>query len=259
MVSMNAVWDESAAFMRREAHLLVPLALATLLLGNTVGTLAQLAAPRGDIVASLVMIAGALWSIIGQLAIAALALRPGSSVGEALKLGASRLGKLLVVALLLGAVIFVACLPLVFGLAKSGYNPADPQIAAHLPAWAVFYTLLVIVILFWVSVRLSVLNALIVDRNPSPLAALREAFALTRGVAARLTLALILYAIVAFVVSLAVRFVLGSLFLVIARGLNSPFAGAVLDALASGLVATGFVLVATVFLAFLYRRLSNGI
>ena len=56
----------------------------------------------------------------------------------------------------------------------------------------------------------------------------------------------------------AAQFVFGGIFELVGRALQSPFAGYVLTLLTTGLVSTALTLVATVFIAILYRRLSSG-
>jgi hypothetical protein len=260
MISMNQVWDDSVAFVRREAGLLVPLVLATVYLGDVLasvaGAMAEPGKPNG--LATFLMLAAALWSIVGQLSIVSLVLKAGQSVGEALQHGLSRLLKVLLVALVLGLVVSLALTPLLTAAVANGANPAKPESFQSLPGWILLLATLTMIAMVWLGVRLALMNALIVDRNPGVIESLKGGFALTKGIAARLFLVVLLYGIVLAIVSGAVKFVAGSLFALIGAGLGSPFAGMVMTALVTGLVTAAMSLMATVFLANLYRRVSNG-
>lgn len=258
MVSINAVWAEAAAFIQREARLLVPLAMATMLVASVILTLVSAFWPAGGLLPTIISMAAVLWSVTGQLAITALVLRPGLSVGEGLSLAGRRLWKIVAVGLILGVTTIALLVPFALGLVRSGYDPTRPETFAAIPAWAVFYLCLTAAAFVWLAARLCVLNALVVAHDPPVLVTLRTAFALTRGTAARLILVFVVYIAVLLVLTMAIRFGLGSLFLLIARGLESPLLGIVLMALANGAVAAGISLAATVFLATLYRQLTGG-
>jgi hypothetical protein len=259
MISMNQVWDDSIAFIRRESALLVPLALATVYVADVVASLATGASEPGkaNAMVTIAIVAAAIWSVVGQLSIVSLVLQPGQSVAEALAHGLSRLGKVVLVALLLGFAISIAVVPIAVAFVASGVNPQDPASLQTLPGWVSLLVLIALGVLIWLGVRLALMNAFIVDRNPGVIEALKGGFALTRGIAARLFFVVALYGLMLAVLSSAVRFVAGSLFALIGAAIESPFAGSVMTALVSGLVTTTLSLAATVFLAMLYRRVSG--
>jgi hypothetical protein len=256
MTLMNHAWDDAMAFIRRESALLIPLALATVFLGDVVGTLAQTHAPDAQPsgFSQIIFLAAALWSTVGQLSITALVLRPGSSVGEAIRMGLSRLGKLLLIALIIVAGFILAMIPVATALVSAGFNPENPQSLSQMPTWAAFYVGLLSIGMIWVVARLLLLNPLIVDRNPGPIAALKAAFDMTRGIAAQIVLVLLIYVIVLAILTGAVKFVVGSLSAIIGAAVGQPFLGIVITALASGLMATTLGLVAAVYIACLYAR-----
>ena len=259
MISMSQIWDESISFIRKEATLLVPLALATLYIGDVVTTLAQGSATSAqpNIAATIAMLGGTIWSIVGQLAIVSLVLISGQSVGEALGHGAARLGKVLLIAFIIGIFVALALTPIAVVAVANGANPAVPETLQNLPGWLSLITLVIVGVLIWLGIRLSLMNALIVDRNPGVLEALKHGFKLTQGIAARLSLVIILYALVLLVLGSAVKFVAGSLFSLIGTALGSDFAAAVLTALVAAIVNSGLALIATVFLATLYRAVRD--
>jgi hypothetical protein len=259
MISMNQIWDDSIAFIRREAALLIPLALATLYVGDVVANLAQgLSTPtKPNPVATVAILVATVWSIVGQLSIVSLVLKPGQSVGEALAHGGARLGKVILIALLLGLIVALALTPIGAIAIANGANPAVPESFQKLPGWLFILLLVILGAVIWLGIRLALMNALIVDRNPRVWESLKGGFALTRGIAARLCLVILLYALMLLVLGSAVKFVAGSLFALIASGLGSPFAGSVMTALVGGIVNSGLALIATVFLAILYARVQN--
>lgn len=258
---MNQIWDDSITFIRRESTLLIPLALATLYVGDVIANLAQgLSTPaKPNAIAAVAILLATVWSLVGQLSIVSLVLKPGQSVGEALAHGSARLGKVILIALLLGVVVALALTPIATVAIANGANPAVPDSFQKLPGWLFILVLIILGSLIWLGVRLALMNALIVDRNPGVMESLKGGFALTRGITARLFLVILLYALMLLVLSSAVKFVAGSLFALLGAGLGSPFVGSVLTALVAGIVNTGLALIATVFLAILYRRVSSGI
>jgi len=258
MLAVQAIWDETVALLRAEAKLLIPVALATMLIGDVIATLAQPGLRAGEPVANFMTLLALLLSVLGQLAIIALVLRPGLSVGEALSLAARRLPRVLLIGLTVGLAAVVALLPPIVALRDTGFDLQVPESYQSLPAWALLWFSVFGVVALWVAVRLSTMNALVVDRAPGVLAALRSAFAMTRGATLRLLGVFALYLAVVWVVSSVVRFVFGSAFRIVGQGLGSDFSGTVMFALVSGLVSAAFSTVATVFLALVYRSLSKG-
>lgn len=260
MISMNQVWDDTVAFVRREAALLFPLALATLYVGDVVVSLAAAArtAQGPTVTTALAIVAAAIWSVAGQLAIVSLVLRPGQSVGEALTHGVSRLGKVLLIALFFGLIASLAMIPIGAAVITSGVDLTNPQAAQNLPMSIIVVMLLTALVLGWLGLRLLLMNALIVDRNPGVVETVKDGFALTRGIAARLLLVILVYVAVLSVVGSAIRFVSGSVFALVGAAIGSPFAGDVFVALITGLISTLFSLVAAVFLAMLYRRVARA-
>ena len=162
----------------------------------------------------------------------------------------------MLIGLLLGLVASVVLLPVGVAIVSSGCDPTKPETFQALPGWVSLMMLVVAGGMIWLGMRLALMNALIVDRNPGVIDALKGGFALTKGITARLFLVVLLYAVILLVLGSAVRFVAGSLFALLGNVLESPFAGTVMTALVSGLVSTAMSLIATVFLANLYRRVS---
>jgi hypothetical protein len=260
MISMNQIWDDTIAFIRREQALLVPVALATLLIGDVIGSLATGAGPEGQPSSAgfLPMLLALLISFFGQLTIIALVLRPGRTVGEAMRLAVSCYGKLLLVLLVVMALVAAAMIPIAIAVQLSGVDMSSPESMANLPGWVSLIMVIVLGGLIWFGIRLSLINGLIVDRNPPLFEAMKSALVMSKGISARLAVIAVVYLVTALILTSATRFVLGSGFALLGNAIGSPFLGKVLTALGTGLVGTALSTIATVFLAILYWHRSGG-
>jgi len=264
MFTIQAVWDDSLAFMRRERALLVPLALATLGLGNMVIAMAQAepsanpADPTALALQVLVLLA-AIWMAIGKLGLITLALRSHCSVGEALRHGGARLGIYLITALMIGVI---------FGLL---FAPVVPQFAPyltqlqhndfthiHLARWARLWIAVVAIFVMYVSTRLFVLEAVVVDRKGNPLELLKQSFQATRGVFWRLLLFTLGFSVFALILAAAVAASFGTLFAILGKLIDTPFTGKVLEALVQSVLTAGLGMIEAVFTAKAYQRLTGA-
>ncbi len=258
-LSITTIWDDSIAFIQREIHLLLPLSLATLAVGSAGVDIASASAKQTDgseikLVADLVVLASLTLSMVGQLAITALTLSSGMSVGEALRRGAARFPKLLAIGALLGVAIFAIALPLAIGLAQQGYDFTAE--IPRLPAWANIYLLGIAGLLLWLSARALPLIGIVVDKNPSVFAAVTSSFALTKGNVAKLLAIFLLYLVVAMVMTSATTSVVGIIFGIVGKALGVELLGKVMAALAGGMVSAALGLVSTVFATKLYQKLA---
>ncbi len=173
-LSIGAAWQESSLFLKREAGLLVPVALLFMgiplaaLLGSIPPEL-RVAAEQADIehvtLPTQTLLLFLLCPLVmagGTLTTYALALRPGISLREALALGFRRMPVALGAALLAAMGVLVPVL-----LAKAASAPLG--------------NIVMMVALFLLSARLLLLNAVVADRPVGAIAALRESWALSRG------------------------------------------------------------------------------
>jgi hypothetical protein len=261
-LSITTLWEESIDFIRRELHLLVPLSFATLAIGDAAVSLASpemkiggTAGPDGLLM--LASLGGLLLTMIGQLAITALTLSGGMSVGEALRKGLSCIPKLLLFGIVFGLAAMVMVIPLVIALQNAGYSPVTP--ANLWPSWAMLYVLGLIALLLWFGTRFMVFSTLVVDKNPPLFAAIKQAFAMTRGHFTRIIAAVLIYMLVYIVTTTAAGMVIGSLFGFIGKLLGTPFLGSVMAALGSGMVAAALGMVSAVFVTKLYQQLVRTV
>ncbi|HKX23061.1 MAG TPA: hypothetical protein VJM81_07280 [Rhizorhapis sp.] len=214
-LSIGAAWEETLAFVKREGTLLFPVALVFLALPAVV---LQLLAPKelrtagmveeasnapqlppGFLLAMLVVL---LVSMLGILAINALALRPGISVAEALQLAIRRMPVLIGAAflLILGFMGVLLVLSLIGGglAAAMGMGPAMSMVV-----------LLATPVLLFVTVRLILLNAVIVEQPVGAAEAIRQGWRLTIGQFWRLLGFIIVLIMLMIVVQLVSRSVFG--------------------------------------------------
>lgn len=258
-ISMSAIWDESAALIRRESHLLVPVALATVGIGSVISGLMQPETPAAGLGAmgALGFVLGNILGLIGNLALMALALMPGMSVGESLRLAVVRLPKMLGIVALFLIVLIVTMIPIMIILKMSGAPISANMTAEELPGVAILMALIVGAALLYISARLLTLSAVVVDRNPPAIEAIKLSFASTRGIVAKIVGVVLLFFIVTLVVSGAVASISGIVFGMIGKAVGVPLLGKGLTVLATGMVSALLSIVSTVFAAMLYRKLSS--
>ncbi|WP_434403302.1 hypothetical protein [Sphingobium sp. DN12] len=261
-VSIGKAWEEAVAFVAREASLLFPVALLFLALPGLIlqeMTPPQLAEwmanpqrtglpeiPPGF---ALAMLLGVIIIWFGSLTLFALALRPGISVGEALRLGFARLPVLLGTALLamflIGGVMLAAILVAV--LASLVSESVGTSIGAILGAFVGGATI-------FASVRLMLLNPAVIDGNQGVVPSLRHAWALTRGCFWRLLGFIILITLLSGIASMAAQTIFGAL-----AGLAAgPEAARLVGGVASAAVSTVIQVYMLVMLARIYRQASAG-
>lgn len=178
-VSIGAAWLEASAFVKRESALLLPVALLFLAIPLILvfqsippelregAAEASRAEPQLSGMAALLILVCSVVMIGGTLALYALSLKPGISVGEALRLALVRMPVSLGATLLMGMAIGV---------------PAAALSTVSLPLGS----LLMVAAAFFVSARLLMLNPLIVDRPVGMIAALQLGWRMTRGQVGRL-------------------------------------------------------------------------
>ena len=187
-VSLGAAWLETVAFIKREAGLLVPailLFIAVPLIAILLAVPPQMrempagsepaAVEIGDGVIFLVT-GGMLVMFGGLLVCFALALKPGISMGEALKLGFRRLP------VALGAALIMALAVMVPAVVMASVSKVAADFA-------------VVIAAMLISARMIFVNALIVDRPVGVIESVRQSWNLSRGQFGRLLLCLVAIAI----------------------------------------------------------------
>ncbi|MGE0179579.1 MAG: hypothetical protein AB7O91_07150 [Sphingomonas sp.] len=217
-LSITNAWNETMVFMGREARLVLPVGFMLIALP---GALLQAAMPvtppnqlpEAGLWLALVPVAIAA-TLIGNLAISLLALRPGTSVGEAIQHGARRFLVVFAAALLVGLASMLALLPVFILAGGAAMATGNPGVAA-IPV------LLALPLLAFLWVRLLMLNPIGAAEPIGPVAILQRSWTLTRGHFWRLFGFLVLLLLVAIVASGAIA-AIGGIFVVLLAGPPVP-------------------------------------
>lgn len=259
-LSVGKAWEEGMAFVGRESALLLPVAMLFIAVPAFAGQVMmppELVAwienggkgAMPDVPASfwLLALVANIVELFGALGLLALALRPGISVGEALRLAMTRapilIGAFLLFSALVAGVVLVAAL--VVGVLAA----ASATLAYGLAALMVVAAVAGSVIL---TGRLIMLYPVVVDTALGVRDSLRASWRMTAGNVLRLLGFLIAIVVLSFIVSGAAQLVSGVLF-----GLMMDADVARTAAMGVGLVVSTVILVYMLAtLARLYRQLQ---
>ncbi len=261
-VSVNSVWEDTLAFLRAERALVVPVALGTIYLAAVLAIAVAALFPAG--IAAPIVWAASLWGIVGQLALIDLALTPGQSVRDALRLGMRRLPLAILIYLMIFAALVLLSMPVALALMQAGYGSETwPKLMGNqvvllkaigeLPSWASLYVLALMAIGCFIFVRLLLWKASLLSHG-KPIEALKRSWQLTRGKFWALFALAVLAGLTMEIINWALGNALGATFLMIGRSLGSPLIALIVPALIVALVAAAFQTVTTLFLAIFYRR-----
>ncbi len=254
-MSIGKAWQEAVAFVAREAALLFPVALLFVALPGLI--LQEMAPPElagwtpvpgqpvPDVPASfaMAMLLAVLIIWFGSLALFALALRPGISVAEALRLSVSRLPvlvgtALLVVGAMLGiALVGVVAAGLLSALSKSVGAALLALVVGGLVGAALF-----------ASIRLLLLNPVVIDGHAGVMDSLRQAWALSQGHFWRLLGFIIILTLLSMIASTAAQLIAG----LIGNLIGGPEGARLAGSLAAAAVSTLIQVYMLVMLARLY-------
>ena len=250
-LSVSTAWDETASFARREARLLFPIAFLLLSLPAAIVRAIAPAAGAGDLPRA------GLWlatlpillcvSLIGALAISALALGHAAGAGAAFRLAAGRFAALLGAAVLvvLGGALVAVPVFLLAGL-----------IGSHGPAYAALPVLAMLPVYLFFWVRLMLMTPAACAEAIGPIALIRRSWNLTSGHFWPLLGFVLLVTIVSLVV-LAALGAIGGILIMLAAGRPEPgnvamllilIGAALVQAVISGLF--------TAFVARIYAQLA---
>lgn len=264
---MGTVWDRATEFLGDNIAVITPVAVGLLFVPASINdAVTPLADDNPDlkIVIGVIGLITAIISILGQLAITALALDLARSAGAAVAAGARQLlYAILITVLLLGAIV-AGLLPVAGIIASTGVDMAlivtNDQAAIRqafanispLFGWVIIgYFLLWLIGSIWAAARLTlVVPALMEERKG--VGSMVRSWRLTRGLALKIVGVLVLYAVVSGVAALAAKTAFGGVFGLIAGGAAPGSAAAVLTSVAVGAVTTSFAVLQAVFVAKLY-------
>lgn len=252
-LSIGKAWEESTAFVKREGQLLFPVAL--LFLAVPVAILFQMMPPEflqmtpgqkmpplpGTV--KLGMMITAVITLAGSLTIFALALKPGISVGEAIRLGVQRLPVLLGAMLIVGTASLLG-ISLIAGLLAAVIGLAGAMRLA---------TVVTLLGMLYLATRLLLLNAVVIDRPGGVIQSLKAAWALTSGHFWRLVAFLAVLLILSSVIQMAVQAVFG----VIAGLAGGASAAQAMGDVAGAACSAVIQVYLQVMLARIYRQLHG--
>ncbi len=255
-LSMQQTWSETVSFVRRESSLLIPLSLSTLALGQAGLVMVITEIRSGAAGGGLPLLIFGCWLLVtlGQLAISALVLMPGSSVGEALRRGASNLPKMAIIVVWTVMIAVLIAAPLTLLLQKGGLDPNNA--AQSLRPQDLLILSPVVILAIWFSVRTLVLHAVLIDKKRSALGSLIDSFKLTKGRTGALLPVVMLFFVIGQLIQMVVALVASLLLTSIMTMLGAPVVGVALASLVAGAAAAAPSAYQSVFSALLYRKLG---
>ena len=248
-LSISRAWDETREVLKRDGRLLSVVAIALLALPSTVQNLVTPEVAPGDLPPmgpwAVVLLISVLIGIVGQLAIARLAIGPETSVGEAIGHGARRLLPYFAAILLWVAPIAIA----LFFTAQQMRSPSPSG------AMAILFLVLLGVMLF-IAVRLIIAVAVASAEPLGPIGILQRSWQLTKGSWWRLFGFLVLFIIAVLCVMVAVGALVGILVGIILGPPEPMSVSALIVALFTQLAIAVITVVFLVMLARIYLQLS---
>ncbi len=259
-LSIGKAWEETVDFVKREGHLLFPVAFLFMALPMAIWPYlippewqtmkldagARTLPPVPPLM-GLGFLAMMLVTAFGSLAIYALALRPGISVGEALGMALKRVPVLLAAVLALTGVVMLVGLTTIILVAI--FTLISPWLGLLLGSLS---WLAAIACFAYGGVRLILLNPVLLDRDTGSIASIRTAWSLTRGHFWRLLSFGALFILVVLVTSSAAQVIFG----IIGRLIGGANGALLVGGLASAILSTITNVYLLVMLSRLYRQLQ---
>jgi hypothetical protein len=253
-LSISQAWDEAKAILVHDGRLFVSVALALIVLPQTILGAAGIGQPgEAAPLAAAVLFVGVLIGFAAQIALNRLALGPHITVGAAIGRGFKRLLPLFVALFLVGLALVLALILIGFVLAAMGVigMPVKGQ-----PPSAGLLVLIVLGIAT-VSAIFQLLVPLAAAENGGPIRLLSRSWSIARGNYGRLLLFVMIILAAALIVLLASQVVIGS---AVVLALGKPVAGSVsalVFALLVALIQSAVTVVGSVMLARIYVQLAG--
>lgn len=259
-LSIGKAWEETSAFLGKEARLVVPVALATFALPSI---LVQWAYPGGTTGggAGWLMILVLLAVLVGQMTVVLLVSGWRGSIGEAMTKAVRRLPALVAALVIVFLpIVVIATIALGGALVSAGItDPAavTPAALAKIPgvAWVVFLLTLAFIFLW---VRMFPASAIAANETAGPIELIKRSWQLTKGSFWRLLALILLLGVVGLILNWAVTMVVGSIAALAAGEPRAFNLSAMLVALASGLVGAIVSTVSAAMIGRVYVQLTEG-
>ena len=256
-IPLGPLWEETIAFLRAEFALVLPVALLGFALPMTVMLLAVPVdeAESGTLVAGPWMVwflPAGLLSMMGSLGVSALAVHPGATVGECLRIALARAPSGL------GLVLLNFAVQVALGLPALLVNMLEINLAGSAGAFTAVANLAGLAATIWLFVRAMPVWALLAYRPLAPWPAARAVFALTQGQYRKLLLLRVVALFAGMLALLATLVPIGVLFALIGRLTGAAAVTQALSYVATGAVFSGLMALWTIYVARLYVRLAGS-
>jgi hypothetical protein len=259
-LSITAAWNETARFVRGNFGALFTIAFALIALPSIImqalgpGQVAPGETPEIGLWLLMFPVVLVL-SIVGTLAIAALALDRESVVGRAIALGFRRFLPVVGATLLVALAAFIVLIPIVLlvGLRPEEVTPGNAAAAGKIGL--IFLLFFLIFIFIWV--RLMLLTPAAAAEGGGPIAILRRSWELTKGRFWRLLGFALLFVIAAAILIIALTSVVGVVIALVAGAPTPGTLGGLLILLLGGVCNAIFVLFFTTMLSRIYVQLAG--
>lgn len=264
-LSISKAWDESSAILKRDGKAIWTVALALIAMPFTLLTLLapssaaamDAAAPTQPSFLSLVI---TIVLLTATLAITAIALRPQSTVGEAISEGGRKTLSMIGAYLLVWIPLFI--LLVILAMLMIGAN-ADPEAlqaslaAGNWPASLTRFLLVCIVIALLVGIKLMLMTPVAAAETGNPLKIVARSWQLTKGHFLKLLGFTVLFVIAAVIALTAVIFIFGGIVIAIFGPPEAMTVGALFTGLVMGLCYAVFMAVYAVMIARIYSQLAG--
>ena len=267
-LSITQAWNETVEFVRREAGLLFPISFMLVSLPN-----ALMEALRPPPVLPGQLPEAGLWvllipvivvaAIVGNVAISYLALRPGSSVGEALRRGLARMPALLAAAILIGivgAILFFIIAVISFLVVPGALAGSQSGVPTQATINALLLTIVILLpFLLYFGARLMMSTPVAAAESGGPFVLIGRSWTLTADHVWKLIGFLLLIAIAVLVIVGAIAAVAGILFALVAGPITPGSTSAWLVIVVMSLVNMVVSAYLTSLVARIYAQLAGSV
>ena len=264
-LSISRAWDETRAIIKRDGKLLSTIVAALILLPTALSGLVNPAVPgepAADVsgVQSLLELVLGLIMQVGGLAVTAVALRNGTSVGDAIGTGLRKLLPALA-AILLFVIPFLLLVGflMVAVAGPEAVTNLESRLAAGDVDGSLLLTVFLAMLLFiYLAVRFMLIAPVAVAESDNPITILKRSWSYSRGHFWRLLAYVLILGFAFALVMLAVSFVLGGIVIAVLGQPEPMTLSALFLGLLTGLASAAFMLVLATMSARIYAQLVTG-
>ncbi|MFN3389846.1 MAG: hypothetical protein ACK40O_13065 [Allosphingosinicella sp.] len=259
-LSITQAWNETAVFVKRDLGPLFTIAFALMALPSIImQALAPQPTPEDpDVGAAFLLLLPVVivLSLVGSIAITALALRRETVVGSAIAHGFRRFLPLLGASLLIGIAAMLVMIPVILAAGISLEDLTAPTPAAVGGLMLAMLVLFVVFIAIWV--RLMLMTPVGTNEPVGPIAIIRRSWALTAGHFWKLLGFVLLFGIAAVVVMMVITMVIGIVIGLVAGAPEPGSLSGLLLLIVGGVLNAAFVVFFTTMIARIYAQLAGA-